>query len=82
MISLLLLRRALATVLIYSGLAVFATPGAHAAVQLPTGFQDQVLASGLDWPTGIAFLPDPYGRDEPAMERYGPQLSAALRGGN
>lgn len=58
MISLPSLRRALATALFCSGLAAFFTSGAHAAVQLPTGFQDQVLASGLDWPTGIAFLPD------------------------
>ncbi len=32
--------------------------------------------------SGVAFLPDPYGRDEPAMERYGPLLTAALRSGN
>ncbi|MGH6659669.1 MAG: L,D-transpeptidase family protein [Sphingomicrobium sp.] len=30
---------------------------------------------------GLTFLPDPYGRDAHLMERYGPQLSAAVRGG-
>ena len=30
---------------------------------------------------GVAFLPDPYGRDAHLMERYAPQLSAAVSGG-
>ena len=32
--------------------------------------------------TGVAFLPDTYGRDAHLMERYAPQLSAAVRGGD
>ena len=37
--------------------AAWALPSA-AAPQLPAGFSDQVLVSGLDWPVGLAFLPD------------------------
>ena len=32
-------------------------------------------------PSGVAFLPDPYGRDAHLIERYAPQLTAAVRGG-
>ena len=51
-------RRPLATLVCALGLTALSASQLRAAAQLPTGFQDQVLASGLDWPTGIAFLPD------------------------
>ena len=51
-------RRPLATLLCALGLTALSASQLRAAAQLPTGFQDQVLASGLDWPTGLAFLPD------------------------
>jgi len=30
--------------------------------------------------SGIQFMPDPYGRDAHLMERFGTQLTAAVRG--
>ena len=39
-------------------LALAAPRAAPAQAVLPTGFADQLVASGLSFPTGIAFLPD------------------------
>ncbi len=40
-------------------LAVASWPATvRAQTQVPTDFQDQPLVSGLDWPVGLAFLPD------------------------
>src|SRR5947207_988 len=51
------LRRAAFAVLAVFAVLALASP-ARAAAQLPTGFQDQPLVSALDWPVGLAFLPD------------------------
>lgn len=50
------LRRGLAGALLLAA-SSFAAP-ARAAVQVPSGFTDETLVSGLDAPTGFAFLPD------------------------
>ena len=39
-------------------IVAFGSAPAAAAVQVPDGFEDQVLASSLDAPTSLAFLPD------------------------
>ena len=51
------LRRALSTLCVVLLLPVVATTPARAAVT-PTGFSEQVVFSGLDSPTNVAFSPD------------------------
>jgi hypothetical protein len=48
--------RRLAPVLVLACLAALWAPSAHAS-QLPTGFRDQVVFSGLKEPTAIRFAP-------------------------
>ncbi len=51
------MRNCLAVACLTGGLAVGAH-SAHAAPQVPDRFTDQLIAEGLDEPTGMAFLPD------------------------
>ena len=51
-------RRAGAVLALAAGIAAGWAPHAGALVQVPTDFQDIPLVSMLDWPVGIAFLPD------------------------
>ena len=51
------IRRVCVCLSLVTALAIGASR-AVAAPLLPEGFTDQVLASALDWPVGLAFLPD------------------------
>jgi glucose/arabinose dehydrogenase len=51
-------RPVLSIVLLSAALAALVAPAAHATVQLPSGFIDQEMASGLHDPTSFTFLPD------------------------
>lgn len=51
-------RRARNTVPILIALAALAPHAAHAQATVPTGFADQLVASGFSYPVGMALLPD------------------------
>jgi glucose/arabinose dehydrogenase len=51
-------RGLVAITLLATSLAVLTTPTPAAAVSLPTGFQEQIVFSGLTEPTALRFAPD------------------------
>jgi glucose/arabinose dehydrogenase len=53
-----LARRPLAGVLCALVASCLAVPEGHTQILLPDGFEDEVVASGLTFPVGFAFLPD------------------------
>jgi glucose/arabinose dehydrogenase len=50
--------RALAHAVLVAALSALAPGGSHAATQLPFGFADSLVRGALDFPVGMAFLPD------------------------
>src|SRR5262245_1397580 len=57
--------------------ALLAASAPRAAAQVPAAFQDQMLVQGLDWPAGLAFLPE--GRP-PVGELYTAQVRMIVQG--